>query len=55
MTERFFRGSASAGKPGSGLGLAIAQAIAEAHGAALSLGERPGGGLEVRVRFPTGA
>lgn len=52
VCERFFRGSASVGKPGSGLGLAIAQAIAQAHGASLTLGERAGGGLEVRVRFP---
>lgn len=50
--ERFFRGSAAVGKPGSGLGLAIAQAIAQAHGAALTLGDRPGGGLEVSIRFP---
>jgi two-component system OmpR family sensor kinase len=50
--ERFFRGSAAAGKPGSGLGLAIARAIAEAHGAALELGDRSGGGLEARVRLP---
>ncbi|MBI5070487.1 MAG: HAMP domain-containing histidine kinase [Deltaproteobacteria bacterium] len=55
VLERFFRGSASAGKPGSGLGLPIAQAIAEAHRAALTLGDRPGGGLEVRVRFPATA
>ena len=50
--ERFFRGSASLGKPGSGLGLAIAQAIAEAHGTTLELQDRSGGGLEVRVAFP---
>lgn len=53
--ERFFRGSASVGKPGSGLGMAIAQAIAEAHGAALELGDHPGGGLQVRIRFPAAA
>lgn len=52
--ERFQRGSAAqaSGKPGSGLGLAIVKAIAEAHGAALTLAERPGGGLEVQVRMP---
>jgi signal transduction histidine kinase len=51
VVDRFHRGSAAqaSGKPGSGLGLAIAKAIAEAHGATLALGERPGGGLEVRV------
>lgn len=57
VLDRFQRGSAgeSSGRPGSGLGLAIVKAIAEAHGAALSLGERPGGGLLVEVRFPAGA
>ena len=51
--DRFRRGSAAqaSGKPGSGLGLAIVKAIAEAHGAGLSLEERPGGGLEVVVRM----
>jgi len=51
--ERFFRGSAAqaSGKPGSGLGLAIVKAIADAHGASLSLGERKGGGLEVVVSW----
>jgi signal transduction histidine kinase len=36
---------------GHGLGLAIVQAIASAHGAALAAQPRPGGGLEVTVRF----
>ncbi len=52
--DRFFRGSAAqaTGRPGSGLGLAIVKGIADAHGAALSLGEREGGGLEVVVTLP---
>jgi signal transduction histidine kinase len=50
--ERFFRGRVAQGKPGSGLGLPIALAIAEAHGATLTLGDRPDGGLEVRMDFP---
>ena len=52
--DRFFRGGAAqaSGKPGSGLGLAIVKSIADAHGAALSLGERTGGGLEVVVTLP---
>jgi len=51
---RFYRGRAAAasGKAGSGLGLAIVKAIADAHGASLTLGERPGGGLLVTVVFP---
>jgi signal transduction histidine kinase len=36
---------------GHGLGLAIVQAIAQAHGAALSARGRPGGGLTVEVVF----
>ena len=47
--DRFFR-AAAADTEGSGLGLAIAQAIAERHGFAIVLGNRPGGsGLQVTV------
>jgi signal transduction histidine kinase len=35
-----------------GLGLSIVRAIASAHHAGLSVRPRPGGGLEVEVRFP---
>jgi signal transduction histidine kinase len=54
VLERFHRGAAAeaSGQPGSGLGLAIVKAIADAHGAALSLGDRPGGGLEVTLALP---
>jgi signal transduction histidine kinase len=38
---------------GVGLGLAIVEAIADAHGATLTAGARPGGGLRIRVAFPT--
>lgn len=37
---------------GYGLGLSIVQAIATAHRAALVVRSRPGGGLDVQVRFP---
>jgi two-component system OmpR family sensor kinase len=52
--DRFFRGAAAqaAGKVGSGLGLAIAKAITDAHGGAITLSDRDGGGLEVRVLLP---
>jgi signal transduction histidine kinase len=40
-----------AGYDGHGLGLAIVQAIANAHGARLSVQPRPGGGLDVAVTF----
>jgi two-component system OmpR family sensor kinase len=54
VLERFHRGRAgeASGKPGSGLGLSLAKAIADAHGATLTLGDRPGGGLEVTIVFP---
>jgi len=55
LTEPFVRGrgrTRSAHAPsGSGLGLAIVASIARAHGAALTLAAREGGGLVVRVRF----
>jgi two-component system OmpR family sensor kinase/two-component system sensor histidine kinase QseC len=49
--DRFHR-RAAAPEGGSGLGLAIVRAIADRHGAAVSLGDAPGGGLLVTVAFP---
>lgn len=49
--ERFYR-RAEADVLGSGLGLAIVQAVAERHGARVTLGDSPQGGLRVEVRFP---
>lgn len=40
-----------AGEGGSGLGLSIVRAIAERHGATVSLSDTPGGGLTARVAF----
>jgi signal transduction histidine kinase len=40
---------------GSGLGLSIVAAIAEAHGGALHLRARPGGGLQVSIDLPASA
>lgn len=53
--DRFYRvQGAPAG--GSGLGLAIVQAIAQLHGAALTLSSAPAlGGLRVQLRFPLAA
>ena len=49
--DRFFRGT-QAGATGSGLGLAIARAIAEKHGATLTLDQSTKlGGLKVELRF----
>lgn len=51
LTEPFYRGEGGNRVPGSGLGLTIATSIAEAHGAQLHLGPRPGGGMTVAVSF----
>jgi signal transduction histidine kinase len=58
--DRFYRGqhaSTHEREPGgSGLGLAIVRAVAERHGAKVSLHEaQPGQGLEVRICFPAAA
>ncbi|ALG75257.1 histidine kinase [Azospirillum thiophilum] len=55
VLTRFGRGSSAAGIAGSGLGLAIVHSVAEAHGAALSLLDRPGGGLVARIDLPAPA
>ncbi|MBP0582457.1 extracellular solute-binding protein [Labrys sp. LIt4] len=52
VLQRFQRGHAGAGTVGSGLGLPIARTVAQAHGGSLSLHDRPGGGLEVRLELP---
>jgi two-component system OmpR family sensor kinase len=50
--SRFYRVPGSPAG-GSGLGLAIIKAIAERHGATLTLDQSPRlGGLQVRVEFP---
>jgi len=52
VLQRFGRGSVGAGTTGSGLGLAIVKAVTDAHGGALRLLDRPGGGLIVRLELP---
>lgn len=49
-TERFT--SIAPDPAGSGLGLAIVQAVADGHGAALTLGTSRHGGLSVAIAFP---
>jgi two-component system OmpR family sensor kinase len=54
--DRFYRAGESADRArtdvsGSGLGLAIVRRIAIQHGASVSLGDSPAGGLEISVRF----
>jgi signal transduction histidine kinase len=48
--DRFYR-RATSQESGTGLGLAIVKAIAERHGARISLGDTPTGGLYVSVAF----
>ena len=50
--DRFVRrGAAGAQEQGSGLGLAIVRSVAERHGARVTLGDSPLGGLRVEVQF----
>ncbi len=49
--EPFFR-SGSANADGFGLGLAIARRAVAAHGGRVTAGNRPGGGLLVRIEIP---
>ncbi len=52
--DRFYRVEGNT-QHGSGLGLAIARAIAERHGAVITLEDAPGGqGLRAKVDFPQG-
>ncbi|MDP9043173.1 MAG: ATP-binding protein [Pseudomonadota bacterium] len=48
--DRFYR-LATGDEAGSGLGLAIVRSVAERHGAGVTLGTSPLGGLRVEVRF----
>jgi two-component system OmpR family sensor kinase/two-component system sensor histidine kinase QseC len=52
--DRFYRRNPAATE-GSGLGLAIVRTVATRHGATVSLGTSPLGGLRVVVRFGAGA
>lgn len=52
--DRFVRLGSGQHPAGAGLGLSIVRAVAEAHGASVTLGESPEGGLRVSVRFPAG-
>jgi two-component system OmpR family sensor kinase/two-component system sensor histidine kinase QseC len=48
--DRFYR-HAAGDEPGTGLGLAIVRSVAQQHGASVTLGDSPLGGLRVAVRF----
>ena len=51
MLEPFYRIDDARSVDGNGMGMALVKAIADRHGAALSL-EDAGPGLRVRVDFP---
>ena len=51
VLEAFIRLDSARGSAGSGLGLALVKAVADLHGATLTLGDA-GPGLIVRVEFP---
>jgi signal transduction histidine kinase len=52
--DRFFRSSRVVAQqvPGTGLGLFIARAIVEAHGGAIAVSSREGGGTTFRIELP---
>ena len=55
VTGAFYRGEPSRSREtgGAGLGLSIAKAVADAHGGALELSNREGGGLCVMITLPS--
>jgi two-component system osmolarity sensor histidine kinase EnvZ len=54
LKQPFARGDAARGGPsGAGLGLAIVDRVVQAHGAQFELLPRVGGGLVVRISWPT--
>ena len=51
VLERFVRGSTSIGTRGSGIGLATVSLLMEAMQGELRIGDAPGGGADMRLRF----
>ena len=51
VVERFVRGSSSGGSQGSGLGLAIVHELMRAMQGGLLIGDAPGGGADLQLRF----
>jgi signal transduction histidine kinase len=52
---RRLAGERTASSTSVGLGLSIVRAVSRAHGADVTAEPRPGGGLDIEVRFPTAA
>ena len=53
LLERFARGSTASGTQGSGLGLAIVNDLMRAMQGELLIGDAPGGGADLQLRFRT--
>ena len=53
VVERFARGSTASGTQGSGLGLAIVNDLMRAMQGELLIGDPPGGGADLQLRFKT--
>jgi len=52
LRERVLEPFFSTRRSGTGLGMSIAVEVVRAHGGSVLLGDRPGGGAEVRVELP---
>jgi two-component system sensor histidine kinase MprB len=50
--DRFYRSTATRGRPGTGLGLAIVRQVADTHGGSVEARNALGGGAELRLRLP---
>jgi len=50
--EKYYRRAEAATVPGAGLGLYLARRIVAAHGGAIAVGNRPGGGARFVLRLP---
>jgi two-component system sensor histidine kinase BaeS len=50
--ERFWRGTAAAGRAGSGIGLAVVAELAAAHGGTITATSPPGGGTAFTLTLP---
>jgi signal transduction histidine kinase len=52
--DRFFRGSAAAGRAGSGIGLAVVAELARAHQGRIEVRSEPGAGTSFVLFLPAG-
>ena len=53
VLQRFKRGSRSAGTRGTGIGLALVDELMRAMDGELQIGDAPGGGADLQLRFRT--